>query len=123
MIKQIVLACSLAFFMCLGSGKLSAQCKYKVISVLNDTSSYTIPCDFPIKVKTGDTALDQSRFNTVFTDWNLKNPAVKATKLPTLGTTGIKKVFFEISIVDLQHLSPGAKNMILASPELYLIKQ
>lgn len=103
------------------AGDLQAQCTYKVVSLSNDTTSFTIPCDFPVKANTGDSAVDEDNFIIAFTSWNRNTEAIKHLLLPSLQTTGIKIVFFEITAAGYAAFTQERKNAIAAHAALYKI--
>lgn len=119
--KQLVVTICLSCFICLLSVNVDAQCRYRVVNMLNDTVSYSIPSDFPLKVNTGDSSLDQSNFIAAFTAWNKNSVSLQSITLPTILISGIKNVFFEISASDFTAFSDDRKTAIRANPQLYLI--
>ena len=98
-----------------------AQCRYKVVNMLNDTTSFSIPCDFPLKVNTGDSVIDQNNFLSAFIAWNQNSASLQSITLPVITTSGIKNVFFEIASADFALLSDEKKTLMLASPQLYVV--
>lgn len=108
-------------FVCFGSVKIDAQCKYNVVNVLNNTSPYSIHCDFPLKANTVDSTIDQNNFNNAFAAWYSNNQVNNVTVLPTSNTTGIKTIYFEIPRADFNLFSNDRQNQITANPQLYRI--
>lgn len=97
------------------------QCTYKVINLRNDTASFKIPCDFPLKPVTGDATADKAAFVLAFVAWNESGDAIKSALLPTIATTGIKAVYFEITTATLESYSTERRTAILADPSFYHI--
>ncbi len=121
LLKQFLLSACFAVVTCFAGTKLSAQCKYSVVNVKNDTVTYTIPCDFPIKANTGDSAADHTNFIAAFQAWNQAASSLNGIELPTVLTSGIKTVFFIISAADYSLFSDEKKNALKIYPELYQI--
>jgi hypothetical protein len=118
--QKNVVALSIAF-LCLGNTSLQAQCKYKVVNQLSDTTSFSIPCDFPLKAITGDSALNENTFIAAFAAWNQNSASIQSLVLPTIATSGIKLVFFEIMAADFALYDDARKSLMLANPSLYKV--
>jgi hypothetical protein len=121
LLRQFVSSVCVTAFMCLASNTLHAQCKYSVVNVKNDTTTYTIPCDFPIKANTGDSTADHNNFIAAFQAWNQAIASLNGMELPTVITSGIKTVFFTISAADYNLFPVEKKNALKIYPELYQI--
>jgi hypothetical protein len=121
LLKQFVLTACLTSFMCLAGTSLNAQCKYSVVNLGNDTTTYTVPCDFPVMANTGDATADLNAFITAFQAWNQTITSLNGLTLPTVATTGIKSVFFTISGADYALFTDDKKNALKAYPQLYQI--
>lgn len=120
--QQILLSLSMSVLGCISFSESQAQCRYGVVTLRNDTTYVTIPCDFPVKANTGDSTLDANRFYSALDQWNQTNLTAIGQTLLTPATTGIKTVFFEIRNPDFLLFTEERKTAILASPALYSIK-
>lgn len=120
--QQILLSLFMSVLGCISLSESQAQCRYGVVTLRNDTTYLAIPCDFPLKANTGDSTLDANQFITAISQWNQTNISVIGYSLPTLTTTGIKSIFFEIRNTDFLLFSEERKTAMLANPALYSIK-
>jgi hypothetical protein len=121
LLRQFLLSACLTLLICFAGNKLNAQCKYSVVTLGNDTTTYTIPCDFPVMANTGDAAADLNTFIAAFQTWNQSIASLNGLTLPTLATTGIKTVFFTISSGDFNLFTDEKKNALKVYPQLYHI--
>lgn len=120
--QQILLSLFMSVLGCISLSESQAQCRYGVVTLRNDTTYVTIPCDFPLKANTGDSTLDANQFHSALSQWNQTNFTVIGQTLLTPVTTGIRSVFFEIRNSDFLLFTEERKTAILASPALYSIK-
>lgn len=120
--RQILLSLFMSVLSCISLSESQAQCRYKAVNLANDTLSFTIPCDFPIKGNTGDPLLDENTFIAAFESWNQASPLISTVLLPTIRFSGMKEVYFEISATDFTLFTEERKAAILVYPQLYKIK-
>lgn len=120
--QQILLSLFMSVLSCISLSESQAQCRYKAVNLANDTLSFTIPCDFPVKGNTGDSLLDENTFIAAFESWNQSSPLISTTLLPTIRFSGMKEVYFEISATDFALFTEERKTAILVYPQLYKIK-
>lgn len=117
--NQFVLLICTVFFISVGN--LKAQCTYHAVNATNDTLSFPVPCDFPLKANTGDSASDKNTYNADLALWNQNSPVISGLKLPNLSTPGITKIFFHISASEFEAFNSVRKDAIIANPTLYII--
>lgn len=118
-IAQIVFSVCLLFL--LGIRTVNAQSKYVVISTFDIKTDFSIPSDFPIKINTGDSVLDDINFSDALTIWNQNSMVISKITLPIPKDPTVAKIYFEIGIADFNQFSNERKNAIEADPELYII--
>jgi hypothetical protein len=106
----------------LAVSETKAQCRYRFVNLANDTLSFSVPVDFPVKPNTGDEKKDEENFLSAFVQWNQSSTTLQGITLPTVATTGIKEVFFEISADLYASFSEEKKKALSFYPQLYRIK-
>ncbi len=85
----------------------------------NDTTVFSIPPDFPIKINTGDSVLDNNNFSAALTIWNQNSMVISRIKLPMPNEPTVAKIYFEIRIADFNQFSDARKIAIEADADMY----
>ncbi len=118
------LASTKVFLLCLllafGSSKAFAQCNY-VTTENGKETRLNIPCDFPVKTRTGDTSLSESNFKTELLVWQTANPTLK--NIVVYPTANPCNMFIEIPLSNYNSFTDLKKKRIDALKYFYKIIQ
>lgn len=121
-LKVIVSTTIIICLLCFGKNEVVAQCNYIVITSSNDTTTFSITNDFPIRLITNDSVADDANYSNTILQWKNNNLVISNLDLPTFITQGVKKIYFEISEKDFLQFSDERKEAIRLQPSLYIIK-
>ena len=121
-LPKIVITLCVSFLICLISGTAKSQISYIAISSTNDTTTFSVTSDFPIKLSTGDTTADNIKYSDAVLQWKNNNSIINNLEIPTWVTPGIKKIYFLIPVSEFDLFTEERKTAIKANPDLYLIK-
>ncbi len=116
-LSQVILLC---LFMAIGSSKAFAQCNYVTIENGKETK-ISIPCDFPVKYRLGNSELAEKQFKSELLVWQTANPNLKDVMVYPIVNNG--NVFIEIPLTNYNSFTDLKKKRIDTLNYFYKIIQ
>lgn len=109
----------LFIFIFAARNKAFSQCFYVSKDSTGVEHSTAIPCDFPVRLNTGNPLADQSNFNRELKVWNTNNPTLSNVNL--IVSSAPKKEHLNIPKTSFDQFSPEKQKAILAIPYFFII--